>query len=306
MSKLLPILLGILLYVLLGNVCTCRHRPQIAQLAHADDASFVTVATRPTPAPPGTTPSALGGLDVLTGDDKVVLRGTLPSEAAKEALTAEAKKIYGAKGFTTQFRPPSMQAEVESNWLEVARKAVAWGKFGSININNKVLTLRGEQPTEATKNKRFEYTQKTLGDGWKVIDEMTVAVATPAPSPTPQSANATTPENLKAFKNITFETGSATITAEGIRLLDEAAQVMATTGAVRYEVAGHTDNRGADAVNQNLSERRADAVRKHLMDQGIAPERLEARGYGESKPVAPNDTQANLARNRRIEFTELK
>jgi OmpA-OmpF porin, OOP family len=248
----------------------------------------------------------MGSLDISFADEKVALRGTIPSQAAKAALMADATKIYGASGLTEQLRPPSLEAEAESNWLEVARKAIAWSKYGAININNKVLTLRGEQPTDAMKTQRFEYTKKTLGEGWQVIDEMTVRAATPAPSPTPKSENSTTAENLKAFKNITFETNSATITAEGIRLLDEAAQVMATTGATRYEVGGHTDGRGSDAANQNLSERRADAVRKHLMDQGIAPERLQSQGYGESKPVAPNDTPSNLARNRRIEFTELK
>ena len=69
---------------------------------------------------------------------------------------------------------------------------------------------------------------------------------------------------------------------------------------------GHTDARGNDTNNLRLSEARAKSVLRYLVDRGVEEERLDARGYGEERPIAPNDTPANLARNRRIEFTEIK
>jgi len=74
---------------------------------------------------------------------------------------------------------------------------------------------------------------------------------------------------------------------------------------LRVRIDGHTDSRGSDAHNQALSERRAEAVRKFFIENGIDPSRLESRGFGESQPAAPNDTPENLRLNRRVEFTPL-
>jgi outer membrane protein OmpA-like peptidoglycan-associated protein len=87
--------------------------------------------------------------------------------------------------------------------------------------------------------------------------------------------------------------------------LDKLVKLMTTNAAMRIEVGGHTDNVGGDADNQKLSEQRANAVRTFLLEHGIAAERVVAKGYGESKPVAGNDTDEGRAKNRRTEVTVL-
>ena len=72
---------------------------------------------------------------------------------------------------------------------------------------------------------------------------------------------------------------------------------------VLLRIDGHTDSRGSEAYNQQLSERRARAVRDYLVSKGVPAERLSVRGFGETKPIAPNDTPENLRRNRRTELT---
>ena len=74
---------------------------------------------------------------------------------------------------------------------------------------------------------------------------------------------------------------------------------------LRILIESHSDARGAEAYNQTLSEQRAQSVMDYLVSQGVDASRLESRGYGESKPIAPNDTPANLQKNRRIELTVL-
>ena len=74
----------------------------------------------------------------------------------------------------------------------------------------------------------------------------------------------------------------------------------------RMAVQGHTDNRGSAAYNRELSQRRAQAVVKYLTDKGIAPERLDAKGFGPDRPVATNDTAEGRAQNRRVEFKVLE
>jgi outer membrane protein OmpA-like peptidoglycan-associated protein len=73
-------------------------------------------------------------------------------------------------------------------------------------------------------------------------------------------------------------------------------------GTVKIEISGHTDNYGTDAYNQKLSVDRARAVYRYLIDNGIESNRLSYKGYGKEKPVVPNDTEENRAKNRRTEI----
>ncbi|MBP1685960.1 MAG: glycine zipper protein, partial [Deltaproteobacteria bacterium] len=85
-------------------------------------------------------------------------------------------------------------------------------------------------------------------------------------------------------------------------ILDEAVQVLKQEGSVDIIVEGHTDSVGSDHYNLGLSRRRADTVRRYLVDHGIAASRITADGMGESKPVASNDTADGRAQNRRVEL----
>ncbi|ABS25774.1 OmpA/MotB domain protein [Anaeromyxobacter sp. Fw109-5] len=102
---------------------------------------------------------------------------------------------------------------------------------------------------------------------------------------------------------VQFETGSARLKPESQRLLDQVASILRAHPEIRrVRVEGHTDDVGPALTNKELSERRADSVRDALVRRGIAPSRLSIRGYGESRPIAPNKTKAGRAKNRRVEF----
>ncbi len=85
--------------------------------------------------------------------------------------------------------------------------------------------------------------------------------------------------------------------------LDRVAQAMNTCPRVRFTVAGHTDSDGIAAQNVDLSQRRAQAVVAYLIRRGVEAGRLIAEGHGATRPLVPNDSSANKARNRRIEIT---
>jgi len=108
-----------------------------------------------------------------------------------------------------------------------------------------------------------------------------------------------------AIQGIYFGSGSARIKPRSFKVLDEAADLLAEYGNLRIEISGHTDNQGRDDRNLTLSQARADAVRQYLIDKGISGDRLVAVGYGETKPVASNNTGRGRAKNRRIEFKML-
>jgi len=112
-------------------------------------------------------------------------------------------------------------------------------------------------------------------------------------------------EAVIELEGVYFDFDKATIKPEGMAVLNEAAGLLQKHERVVVEVAGHTDSIGTDAYNQGLSERRANAVRDYLASKGVKASRLTARGYGESRPVASNDTEEGRAENRRVELVIL-
>lgn len=110
-------------------------------------------------------------------------------------------------------------------------------------------------------------------------------------------------DGRRVLQNIHFETAKSRIEDQFVTTLGAAREVIRTRmPETQFVLEGHTDNRGSDAYNKGLSQRRADAVVDWLVDNGVAPDRLEARGMGESKPIAPNDTPAGRRENRRTEI----
>jgi len=112
-------------------------------------------------------------------------------------------------------------------------------------------------------------------------------------------------EEKFVLRGVNFESGSAALTPDSYAVLDQVVKSLKAYPEVRVEIAGHTDNVGKDDYNLGLSQRRADSVKQYLVNAGIAADRIVARGYGESSPIAPNATAAGRAENRRIEFRRL-
>jgi outer membrane protein OmpA-like peptidoglycan-associated protein len=108
------------------------------------------------------------------------------------------------------------------------------------------------------------------------------------------------------LEGITFETGKSDITPESGVVLQGALKTMQTYPDIIVEISGHTDDVGSASSNQTLSQRRADSVRFWLISNGINPDRIIAKGYGEEFPRVPNDSPENKRMNRRIEFKRIR
>ncbi|MEX1666828.1 OmpA family protein [Zhongshania arctica] len=102
--------------------------------------------------------------------------------------------------------------------------------------------------------------------------------------------------------NVTFQLNSAQLTPLGQNTLMNAVSFLKNQNNINVEIAGHTDSAGSDAYNLNLSQQRAASVKQFLVNNGVLSSRLLARGYGESSPIASNDTPTGRASNRRVEF----
>src|SRR3989304_2290947 len=108
------------------------------------------------------------------------------------------------------------------------------------------------------------------------------------------------------LEGVTFETNKAAITPESSQILRSALKTLTTHPEIQVEVSGHTDNVGSKKSNLRLSQRRAEAVREWLIERGIDPVRIVAKGYGPDIPIVPNDSPENKRKNRRIEFKRIK
>jgi len=111
--------------------------------------------------------------------------------------------------------------------------------------------------------------------------------------------------SLTLLKPIEFETGRATIKPISYPIMDDVVDLMKERPSLRIGVYGHTDSKGIPANNLKLSKDRAAAVRAYLLGKGVAASRLESEGFGQTKPVATNDTDDGRSKNRRVEFKVL-
>lgn len=136
-------------------------------------------------------------------------------------------------------------------------------------------------------------------------------VPAPKPAMVPREAPAPivvapTPEPMKfVLKDVNFEFDKSNLTPSAQAILDDAAAYISAHPTIRYEINGHTDSRGSDNYNEGLSARRATSVLDYLESQSVPRSRLDVNAYGESQPIASNDTDAGRAENRRVELAPI-
>nr|WP_262898314.1 OmpA family protein [Hymenobacter siberiensis] len=106
----------------------------------------------------------------------------------------------------------------------------------------------------------------------------------------------------EATKYINFDFNKATLKPSSYPKLQQMVKILNDYPDYSMSIAGHTDSKGADNFNLGLSYERANTARTYLLSKGIAADRIEARGYGETHPIATNDTEAGRALNRRVDF----
>jgi OOP family OmpA-OmpF porin len=124
----------------------------------------------------------------------------------------------------------------------------------------------------------------------------------PPPAPAPAPAPAPEPAPSFIIEGVNFAFDSSRLQPSARATLDQAANALRNQPNVPYDIAGHTDSIGSDRYNQALSERRANAVARALIQNGVSPNQLTVIGYGESNPIASNETAEGRAQNRRVEI----
>lgn len=136
-------------------------------------------------------------------------------------------------------------------------------------------------------------------NSWPMVTNLKITTASP------DTRSKLITEGKLVTYGITFDVNKADIKPESYGTLKSIADVLKENPGVSVKITGHTDSDGDDAMNLDLSKRRAESVKNELTSKfGVEAARMETEGAGESKPVAPNDTPANKAMNRRVEFVK--
>ena len=267
------------------------------------------------PAPP-----ALGAFSFAATDPDgpVVVRGTVGSEATREAILDRAREAYPGREVRDEIE---VVAGTETDW-EPSTAALLGGLDGitnaAVTAEGGEIVLRGTVPSEAARGEAEARARAAVQAPYTFRSELVVAGAEAPPEDDASGgqleASGSTDADVQAAEAalrevlsigaVQFESGTATLTAESRQILDRAAEVFTRFPRVGAEVQGHTDSQGGEAANQALSQRRAEAVRTYLIEtDGVDPDQLTPRGYGEAEPIADNDTAEGRAQNRRVVFS---
>lgn len=228
-----------------------------------------------------------------TAPNQVVVAGTVPDEATRNAILARVREVYGAERVVDQLGVGSVVAP--PNWSGYVQKLVSpelkQVSRGQLTINGNNIELKGEVANEAQRQQLAADMATSLNPTYAVRNALRVA-----------AQEQTVVDATLANRIIEFEAGSSVLRPAGRNILDEIAATLLKLGNRHVEVIGHTDAQGARDTNVVLSLARADAVRSYLAGKGVAPSLISTSGSGPDRPVAGNDTAEGRARNRRIEF----
>lgn len=186
------------------------------------------------------------------------------------------------------------------------RAAIANDKITFIGQKSKkefvgITNTRGQFMVHLPAGDDYAIKVEVIGDE---IDYNTFEVPTPPPGAVFKTVDLEIvyelPESV-TLENVTFASGSATIRSSSYESLDELAEYLMRKETVKIRIEGHTDSDGSPAKNLTLSQNRANAVKKYLVNKGIASTRLTTAGKGDTLPIASNDTAEGKAMNRRTE-----
>ncbi|MBV1926342.1 MAG: OmpA family protein [Rhodobacteraceae bacterium] len=239
----------------------------------------------------------------LSPEGLVQLRGRLTDNSLRHMVDSYAKSRFGTDNVYTATRNVS---ELPPDWpvrVLAGLEALSMLTRGVVTVTADNLSVRGSSMYENTRAEMSGLLADQLGQTAAYELEITY-VAPPDPvdiAPDPEVCEADIVK-LQEQAKITFEPGSATIASASLVTLNAIADVLDVCGEIRLEIQGHTDSQGRETMNLQLSQGRAQSVLNQLRARRVLTSTYVATGYGETQPIADNDTEEGREANRRIVF----
>jgi len=233
-----------------------------------------------------------------TVDDRwVVLEGTVQTPQDRLRVPdAVLRQVRGVRGLTNNIRVAGCEEGVIATVRDYVSADPAEGEISYVVEPPCIVTLTGWVPT-GRKKERITHLVASIPGVKEVRNRLEIRLQ----KKEIQERLIT----ILRVQNIYFDFNSARIRPESLPAVDQIGALMKEQSHSRLRIEGHTDAVAGTEFNQDLSQARAQAVSDALVARGVSPQRLEVAAYGETKPVASNDTPEGRAENRRIEFKVL-
>ena len=236
-------------------------------------------------------------------EGEVQLRGRITNDRARGIVESFAHARFG---ISNTYGATRLDAELPQGWelrVLAGLDALSYLSNGSVVVQPQFLSVRGDTGRPDASAEIARVLSERLGEGAnfgievRYLEALDPIAGLPTPEECVASLNA-----ILAEEKITFAPGSTTIEGDALATVDRLAEVLRDCQDVAMEIGGHTDSQGRESMNERLSQARANAVLEAIMARRVRTRNLSAQGYGESQPVADNDTEEGREANRRIEF----
>jgi OOP family OmpA-OmpF porin len=263
---------------------------------------FALDATLPAPEGDGekTAPEFIA---TLSPEGQVLLRGRVGSAQLRDTVTSFAKARFASDAVHVTAR---VAEDLPRDWsmrVLLGLEALSYLSNGAVTVTPDSLDVQGNTGRKSAGTELSQLLSDKLGSGGQFAMDVTYQekLDPVAQLPTPDECEARVAE-VQADRKIGFEPGSARIDPQGAAIMDEIAEILKECGELKMEIGGHTDSQGREEMNRQLSLERARAVLNELRLRRVLTSTIEAKGYGETTPIADNDTEEGREINRRIEF----
>ena len=240
---------------------------------------------------------------VRSPEGQVQLRGRLGDEATRAAVESYAAAQFGSDNVYPAVR---LDDSIPPGWPKrvlAALEALGYLHNGVATVTPDLIELRGTTGKENAQSEMARVLSDKLGGATAFELKVTYSEALDPLASIPSPEECIDLLNAAGDKRkITFAPSSTEIEADAQETIDAIAEILRDCRGVEIEIGGHTDSQGREIMNEQLSQARADAVLNAIMARRVLVSNLSAKGYGESQPIADNETEAGREANRRIEF----
>ncbi len=274
----------------------------VGRLENALPEVFALHAVLPEP-PDESEPDKSEFVATLSPEGLVQIRGRLASEDSRDTVASLAKARFSSDAVHTTARVAEGLPGGWSRRVLTGIEALALLSNGAVTVTPDEFKVVGNTGRKEASADISALLSNKLGKAAQFSIDVTYQedLDPVASKPTPQECEARIAE-VQADRKINFEPGSSNVNPSGAKILDEIAEILKECGEIRMEIGGHTDSQGREVMNQRLSQARARAVLNELRMRRVLTSSFTAKGYGESQPIADNESEEGREANRRIEF----
>ncbi|MCZ4353465.1 OmpA family protein [Roseovarius aestuarii] len=239
----------------------------------------------------------------LSPEGLVQLRGKVGSDRMRDTVDSFARARFASGSVYTQVRVAEGLPEVWPVRVLTGLETLSYLSNGAVTVTPTSLSVSGNTGRKDASAQIAGLLAEKLSEAEKFDIDVTYREKLDpiASIPTPEECIAMIAE-IQSERKINFEPGGTAIDSSGAAIMDDIAEVLEKCGDLRIEIGGHTDSQGRETMNEQLSQQRANSVLEALRERRVLTSGFTAKGYGESQPIADNDTEEGREQNRRIEF----